>query len=251
MTQDDRLKTAKLIHGLVDQQPSQYSGIANSTAISKVDYAGTKILLEFDKVNEPDVYRVFDFFNGMAAFWLSDPNKQEDPPVFTSRYSAVLHASEFEDVGNIDYEKMLKDFENYNDDINCHEQNQVLLEMIKAYDRSPDNRKDILEYAERLSVSLLMKQKDENGNNHPLHVLNSLQIAKRKRSLTKEEQKDIFSIAEDPNQSPEMRTGAYLLLDNQLAAEVQFARIQPDIQAKFKSYPIYRFWEQGQETIIA
>ena len=244
MTQDERLKTAKLIHGLVDQQPLQYSSIVDSIAISKVDFAGTKILLEFDKVDEPDFFRAFDFFNGMATFWFSDPNKKDDPPAFTSRYSAVLHESEFEEVGNIDYEKMLKDFENYNDDINCHAQNQTLLEMIKAYDRSQDNRKDILEYAERLSASLLKRQKDENGNDLPLHVLNALQIVKRKRSLTKEEQKTIFAIAEDPNQSPEMRTGAYLLLDNQLAAEVQFGKIKPTVQKEFKSFPINRFWKQ-------
>ena len=75
-------------------------------------------------------------------------------------------------------------------------------------------------------------------------MLNALQIAKRKRELTKEEQKKAFTIAEDTNQGEDMRTGAYLLLDNQLAAEAHFAKIPEKDQEGFRTFPIYRFWKK-------
>ncbi len=244
MTQEERNRTARLISGLVDKQPLRYNNIVDSISLSVEEYAGTKIILEFDKVEEPDTYRIYDFFNGEAVFCYSYSDDPNESHILTSRYSTVLHTSEFLEVGNIDYELILNDFEQYNDEINYNAQNQTLLAMITAYDQSKDQRKDILEYAERLAVSLLRREKDETGNDLPFHVLNVLQIAKRKRELSKEEQKKAFTIAEDTNQGEDMRTGAYLLLDNQLAAEAHFAKIPEKDQEGFRTFPIYRFWKK-------
>ena len=40
--------------------------------------------------------------------------------------------------------------------------------------------------------------------------------------------------------------GAYLLLGQQRAAEIHFSRLTPELQNSFKSYPIYRFWNENR-----
>jgi len=241
ISQDERAWIARLIHGIVDQEPLKYSG-KDPTSFLKVDIAGTKILIELDKVEEPDVFKIYDFFKGKAIFWFSTPDDASETHIPTSRYT-VLNALDFLELGNIDYEAILLDYESFNDESNYAAQNRTLLEMLKAYDQSNDERKDILAFAEKMALSLLNRQRDENGNERPMYQLNLFQTIKRTRALTRQEQTKIYEIAEDISQDEDMRTGAYLLLDNQLAAEAHFSKLSIELQRLFRTFPIFRFWK--------
>ena len=43
-------------------------------------------------------------------------------------------------------------------------------------------------------------------------------------------------------QDKTIRVGAYLLLDNQIAAEKLFNELDIDVNQEFQTYPIFRFW---------
>lgn len=78
----------------------------------------------------------------------------------------------------------------------------------------------------------------------PLEItrLNELQIQKRKRDLTVNECEELVRIAESNEYDEESIIGAYLLLDNHMAAKLHFEKIDADRQNRFRSFPIYRFW---------
>lgn len=57
----------------------------------------------------------------------------------------------------------------------------------------------------------------------------------------------LYSMAEDSTISEDCRVGAYLLLDQQNAAEIHFEKLSKDQQENFKTYPIYYFWNNGNK----
>lgn len=60
--------------------------------------------------------------------------------------------------------------------------------------------------------------------------------------MIKEHKRELFNIAEDLQQDKTIRVGAYLLLDNQIAAEKLFNELDIDVKQEFQTYPIFRFW---------
>lgn len=44
-----------------------------------------------------------------------------------------------------------------------------------------------------------------------------------------------------------IRVGAYLLLDNQLAAERLFDELDTDVKQEFQMFPIFRFWVEDKQ----
>lgn len=60
--------------------------------------------------------------------------------------------------------------------------------------------------------------------------------------MIKEHKRELFNIAEDLQQDKTIRVGAYLLLDNQIAAEKLFNELDIDVKQEFQMYPIFRFW---------
>ena len=79
-------------------------------------------------------------------------------------------------------------------------------------------------------------------------LLNKLQIEKRERSLTKDETKQLFQVIETPGISEDFLVGAYLLLGQQVAAELHFEKLDKQVQEKFKKHPIFHFWKENGEN---
>ena len=80
-----------------------------------------------------------------------------------------------------------------------------------------------------------------------IRTLNHLQIVKRQRAFTKEETKQIYTIIASNDSSNEILVGAYLLLDQQEAAEIHFGKLSEEQQINFTSYPIYHFWKKDED----
>ena len=77
--------------------------------------------------------------------------------------------------------------------------------------------------------------------------LNFYQVLKRQGSLAKEQKEDLFNIADNQQQNKMIRVGAYLLLDNQLAAERLFDELDTDVKQEFQMFPIFRFWVEDKQ----
>ena len=76
--------------------------------------------------------------------------------------------------------------------------------------------------------------------------MNKLQIEKRERSLTIDEVKELFRVVETPNTREDILVGAYLLLNQQAAAELHFEKLGTELQEEFKKYPIFHFWKKTE-----
>lgn len=86
---------------------------------------------------------------------------------------------------------------------------------------------------------------------HPIAILNYLQSVKRSRTLTSTEQAEILSLIEAAQDNESIYVGAYLLLDNPVAAKIHFDKLPEESQKFFESCPIYHFMPNGQPTISA
>lgn len=74
-----------------------------------------------------------------------------------------------------------------------------------------------------------------------LKILNELQIIKRIRSFSSSEIEKLYKMVENSETREDCIIDAYLLLGQQQAAEMHFARLSKLEQDNFKEYPIYHF----------
>lgn len=78
-------------------------------------------------------------------------------------------------------------------------------------------------------------------------MLNKLQIEKRERSLTFDEERELLRIVENSDTHEDVIVGAYLLLNQQVAAQIHFSKLNVQQQNEFKKYPIYHFWKTEEK----
>ena len=80
---------------------------------------------------------------------------------------------------------------------------------------------------------------------YDVRLLNKLQIEKRMGDLSITQIKELFRMVETPNIREDVLVGAYLLLDQQAAAELHFEKMDQQLQEEFQKYPIYHFWKDN------
>lgn len=150
---------------------------------------------------------------------------------------------------NIDYNALLDAVQHvpFSEDYS-HSLNALLLEMLKAYDESKNSRIELLSTA--TALALWIKDSDPYTE-HPIAILNYLQSVKRSRTLTSTEQAEILSLIEATQDNESIYVGAYLLLDNPVAAKIHFDKLPEESQKFFESCPICHFMPNGQPTVSA
>lgn len=116
---------------------------------------------------------------------------------------------------------------------------KLLSEILAAYDEAPCEKADLLNLAEEIIYIIESRKVDIPSE---ITTLNELQIQKRKRPLTMSEHIELMKIAESDKYDEESIVGAFLLLDNQIAAKQHFEKLDAERQNCFRTYPIYRFW---------
>lgn len=80
-----------------------------------------------------------------------------------------------------------------------------------------------------------------------IKCLNRYQVLKREQELNIDEVAELWSIAEDNSVTDECKLGAYLLLDQQIAAKRHFEKLTEAAQNEFKTYPIFRYYKATEE----
>ncbi len=122
----------------------------------------------------------------------------------------------------------------------------TLLNLLSAYDKSQDKRTDLLQCAYNLASWLIDLDLPDSVLSMPIRKINYWQTLKRMGKLTDEELKEVFQTADDALQEEVTRVGAYLVLENQIAAEPHFDRISEDQKCLLRDFPIYRFWRKNR-----
>lgn len=240
-THEDNKNSARLFDALLEGK--QVSGLRTDIPyVALLDYADTKLALVFKPTENVGTYEISDFFadNTYELFRVGEDGEH----LPTSKY-VNLTAENFLELGNVDYRAIMASFSNYLDEPYCTEEaTLLLLQMIHAFDRSQDKRIDILDHAEEMAKWLI---EIENDYSDPeVMKLNYLQIQKRKRDFTKDEEQELIKIAEESKSGNErqeifLKLGANLLLDNQRVAEFYYDKLDDAGKEQFRMYPIWRF----------
>ena len=117
-----------------------------------------------------------------------------------------------------------------------------MLELLEAYDKA-NSRTEFLSVARSFSDWIFAS--NDGSLPYDVKLLNKLQIEKRERALTIDEVKELFRVIETPGVREDVLVGAYLLLDQQPAAELHFEKLDTQLQEEFKKYPIFHFWKES------
>lgn len=154
---------------------------------------------------------------------------------------AILKAS------NINYSKMMDNIKSVEPSAQYFDQlTMLLLEFLKAYDKSNPRQNNILDAATDLAEWLLS---NDTYTPREILLLNYYQTIRRQRTLTRNEINDLLELVESATISEDIYTGAYLLLDDETAANIHYARISEDEQMYFLEYPICAFWKAPPDNI--
>lgn len=228
-----------LVTAFVDKEPVEHLR-TDLPPIMTIDIGELKFIVCLRKIEGKDgTYSIFDFFKTEMSLVYENEAGEKLP---ISQY-VILHADDLIKADNIRYDVLLPSFQNTAQ----HEEtitraNFFLLELLEAYDKA-DSRTEFLSVARSFSDWIFAS--NDGSLPYDVKLLNKLQIEKRERALTIDEVKELFRVIETPDVREDVLVGAYLLLDQQPAAELHFEKLDTQLQEEFKKYPIFHFWKES------
>lgn len=239
LTQKDWQNINYLVKAFVDKEP--ISGLKDDLPpVLSIDVGSLKFIISLAHVeNKQGTYEIYDFFKTELSLVYENLDGEKLP---ISQY-AILHADDLLKADNIRYDVLLPSFQK----IERHSEliartNFFLLELIEAYDKDK-SKTELITTASAFADWIMEASEDELP--YDVRLLNKLQIEKRIGALSITRIKELFRMVETPNIREDVLVGAYLLLDQQAAAELHFEKMEPQLQEEFKKYPIYHFWKEN------
>lgn len=181
-------------------------------------------------------FTLHDYFGEHLLVTFKLPDTEE--PIRISQFFS-LSADDIVLYDNINYNTIVEDIDMiYVCDTTVDWTNNLLLEMLKAYDRSPSV--ELLDSIKELS-EWISKKKEYLSDE--VVTINQLQIAKRERQLTFEEKAQLYSIITESDDAF-FKLGAFLLLDEQDEARKLYESLEKEQRTRFKSFPIFNFYRE-------
>ncbi len=209
-----------------------------------INIANLNILICVKKVEGTDnLFNIYNYMDAAVDIKCGDENEKYPSTVF-----ALFKTEDFLKCSNINYKKLLDCIKNISySDCFSGQAVGILLNMLRAYDASNPPRKHILDTAKELSEWL-----KDNDPFTPTDILslNCYQVIKRMRAFNDAEIRGLTEIIENSPDKEEIYVGAYLLLDNQEAADLHFRNMDEDTQKAFREYPIYKFRKNEIANIV-
>lgn len=239
LTDEDWRNLNRLITAFIEKKP--VSGLKNDlqpVALFRVGKLKFAVYLHKCEESQKGQYKIFDFFKTECSVAF-DAGDGKMLPI--SQFS-ILHAQELLTISNMDFAVLLPSFQNVERHIETmNRANWFLLELLTAYDMSKGDRKEII-LKTALDFCEWISEASEDELDYQVKTLNKLQTIRRMREFTIDELKELYTMVEDKQTREDCLVGAYLLLEQQLAAEIHFAKLSEQEQKNFKEYPIYHFW---------
>ncbi len=229
----------RLYVGLIEKKP--VTGLKeNLPFVSLIKVADLNIAVVLHpQTEQKNTYVIEDFFT--AELMASYQGRSSRLPM--SQF-AILTVEDLLKIDNIQWSAFLSSFQK----VEKHEEtfdkaNWFMLSLLSAYDQS--GRKEFLQTAQDFSNWILTSTDEEIS--HDVKMLNHLQIIKRLRAFNQEETKMLYEMVAKQDAPESILTGAYLLLDQHIPAEMHFNKMQSEEQEEFTDYPIYHFWKKEEE----
>lgn len=204
-----------------------------------------KFAVYLKQCEEKGTYEMFDFFKTDLSVAFKDENNN-GKMLQISQYS-ILHENDFLTLSNINFEILLPSFQKAEHHYETFSRaNWFLLELLNAYDKAEGTRKEnILKACKGFSDWISEAPEDELD--YQIKTLNKLQTIKRWRDFNIDEIGALYAMVENKDTREDCVVGAYLLLGQQQAAEIHFARLSKEEQENFTKYPIYHFWKTEEK----
>lgn len=236
LTEADELNIALLKDAVIDGKPVAVKDTGSIFGTFTV--GNIKLLIAAQKVQDnPKRFSVCSYNDTHFEVKTTSDDGYDVP----SSQHILLKKADMLKCCNINYEKVVSDLKQVPFSSKYSEQvTFLLLEMLLAYDESTPKAHDILDAA--IDLANYLRDNDPHTPNYILS-LNHYQAIKRQRELTSEEQQELINLVETPLEHEEVYVGAYLLLENQAAAEMHFNKLSSELQETIQKYPIYYFWK--------
>ena len=208
-----------------------------NTRCGIVSVSNIRVLVVLLPGSGQDMYVMEDAFAHPPTF----KSMTEDGVEFDSTIFATFNRKDLANVSNINYDKMYREITgapicpDY-----CGLVTNQILELLHAFDESKDNNVQMLDLAEELNQWLLCV---DIWTPREILEINCLQIKKRKEQLNAEDMERIISIAYADNVGDDIRTAAFLLINNQKLASFYYNKMEEDDRLLFREYPVFRFWK--------
>ena len=242
LTAEDYRYLNYLVTCIIDHKP--VSGLRNDIPpIITMTVGNIRLALWFRQdESDPNAYMIYDASEYMKPMYTGIHDKDNlEVPV-----SIVFDEEAYLNVSNIHFDIILPSFKKYQATPYIYDiSNSVMLIMISASDKAIGKRKKQLQDT-AMDFALWLESMPPEVWNHDVSVLNRLQIIKRSRKLSEEENKELFHISSESIGNPEIMTGVSILLERFEEAEYWFSLIPTEKQEAFKAFPICHLWKEDE-----
>lgn len=241
ITEQEQQEMHNLITAFVDKKTVRNIR-KDLPVITKIKIQNIVLILVFKETSEGSgEYNIYNFFRSNLV--LMYDRLESNDKYITSQYS-ILQKDNYLQISNIDYDAILPSYQALlkNNPAIFDRANIDMLNMISAYDENKNVK--LLKVAKSFAEWILNEDKDVLP--YEIKLLNLLQIVRRERELNIDEVKQLCAITENSLTREDIKVGAYLLLDNQMAAQIHFDILDKDMQEDFKKYPIFAFWKERE-----
>lgn len=236
LSNTDERRLHMLKQSVLDSKPITLHEVPNR--LCRFAMGNLSIIAYLQEVDtKQNLYQVCNFNHVPITISAED----RDGKLVPSSLYVILKRDVLLECSNIDYQEMLRQIKLVPfSEVFSTQATNLLLEMLAAYDESKDKRKDIIKASIELAEWI---RNEDTFCSADLKMLNHLQAIKRIRKLNTDERRQVIELIEQSNDLEErVYVGAYLLLDQQEAAQMHFDRMDSMEQEHLLSYPIKRFF---------
>lgn len=237
---------AALVDGILYGRPVPFS-FSGTPGIGRLALGNLTITLLLEK--KPEGRFISDGYQ-TANTTLSFPTTGGGEVSFPGSIYTILTADLLLQDDNIDFDHMVAAITAF--PYSEHYASQIVffaLELLHAYDRSKAHEEHFLEIALALYEYLLSH--DASVGTQMLYRVNTLQIEKRRRALTADENMYLIKLKSDTDTPIMFRLAAAILLESFIEASLFYNQMDKEARAEFDRFPIAHLWPRGLSEKLA
>lgn len=236
LTEQDGNNIRNFVNTVLYNKNIGFPGVeAESTIYGAFKISNLSIWLWANKQDD-GYYQIENFFAPHSVVYFAEDDAEQKNPISVSHY-LLLNKEAFIHTSNMDIEAVKNDIAIMNPNPALVDKvTFMLLDVLNGYDEQEEKDTRLLDLAETINSWL---SNDDNQADPQVLKINQLQIVKRRRQFVFSERAELMDLAK--SESPHIRCGAFLLLDENEEAQNCFKKLSQEEQEQFLQYPIAHF----------
>lgn len=235
LTEKDNNNIRNFVNASLYNQRIGFVGSEEDTVFGGFRIANIVFWIWGDKQDD-GYYIVENFFVPHRIVIFDEKDVTHNNPIPVTQY-LLMSSDAFAHASNINFEAIKKDVAS----MRPHpalvgKVTFMLLDVLNGYDEQEEKDTRLLDLAETINSWL---SNDDNQADPQVLKLNQLQIVKRRRQFVFSERAELMGLTK--SESPHIKCGAFLLLDENEEAQKCFEELTSENQEQFLLYPISHF----------